>query len=150
MVCTIKEFKTEKNWSFIWLQYVQDVNLEKHCKPCLIGHTSQKIGKYAKHRKNIQLDEAPAKYYYLCGGSAPYRWKNNFHLAWEEIPNETLIFEDKGITIEIENARRVQFSEKDIDTRLPQSKNYKYRTCRNWQFANKIYKPKNRTLDEFF
>lgn len=149
MVCTIKKFKTNKRWSFIWLQYVQDVNLNRHCKPCLIGHTSFKIGKYDKHKENIVLNESPARYYYLCGGSYPYKWKNNFHLAWEEYPGKTLIFEDKGIYIEIENAIQIKFSEEDIDTRLPQSKNPKFRTCRNWQFANKVYKPKNMSLDDF-
>ena len=94
--------------------YVNDVDLSKHCKPCLKGYTSKKITKWTRHEENVCLDESEAKYYYLCGGSYPYIWKNNFHLAWKEKSGASFEYSFNGITIRL-----------------------KY-TCRNWQFANKV------------
>ena len=89
MTVIIEDMAVDKPWSFVWLMYVNDVNLKKHCKPCLIGYTSQKINKRTRHEKNVALDESEAEYYYLCGGSYPYKWEDNFHLAWKEKEGES-------------------------------------------------------------
>ena len=98
--------------------YVNDVDLSKHCKPCLKGYTSKKITKWTRHEENVSLDESEAKYYYLCGGSYPYRWKNNFHLAWKEKEGSIIEYESNGISIKLKNAERIMFSEDDIDFSL--------------------------------
>jgi hypothetical protein len=97
MTSIIEEITIEKEWSFIWLMYVNGLNLEKHCKPCLKGYTSKKVGVWTRHDHNVHLDEGKAKYYYLCGGSKPYRWEDNFHLAWKEKVDESFEYSLKGL-----------------------------------------------------
>ena len=134
----IEEIDVKNQWSFIWLMYVNDVDLSKHCKPCLKGYTSKRINKWTRHEENVCLDESEAKYYYLCGGSYPYRWENNFHLAWKEKQGSSLEYSFNGITIRLKNAERIEFSEDDIEKTQKYADKPEYYTCRNWQFANKV------------
>ena len=134
----IEEITVDNQWSFIWLMYVNGIDLEKHCKPCLKGFTSKRIGKWTKHERNVQLDESEAKYYYLCGGSYPYKWENNFHLAWKESPGKSFEYSFNGITIKIMNGERIEFSQDDIEKGQKYASKEEYFTCRNWQFANRI------------
>ena len=134
----IEEITVDNQWSFIWLMYVSGIDLEKHCKPCLKGFTSKKIGKWTKHEKNVPLDESKAKYYYLCGGSYPYKWENNFHLAWKESPGKSFEYSFNGITIKIMNGERIEFSQDDIEKGQKYASKEEYFTCRNWQFANRV------------
>ena len=138
MTVIIEDITVDNPWSFIWLMYVNDVNLKKRCKPCLIGYTGQKINKRTRHEKNLALDESEAKYYYLCGGSLPYKWEDNFHLAWKEKEGESFEYSFNGITIKLKNAEMVEFSEEDIPEAQEFADRPEYYTCRNWQFANKI------------
>ena len=118
MASIIEKIDIKNQWSFIWLMYVNDVDLSKHCKPCLKGYTSKRINKWTRHAENVCLDESEAKYYYLCGGSYPYRWENNFHLAWKEKEGSAIEYESNGISIKLKNAERITFSEDDIDYSL--------------------------------
>ena len=118
--------------------YVNDVDLSKHCKPCLKGYTSKKITKWTRHEENVCLDESEAKYYYLCGGSYPYKWENNFHLAWKEKSGASFEYSFNGITIRLKNAEMIEFSEDDIEKTQKYADRPEYYTCRNWQFANKV------------
>jgi hypothetical protein len=118
--------------------YVNGIDLEKHCKPCLKGFTSKKIGKWTKHEQNVMLDESEAKYYYLCGGSYPYKWENNFHLAWKEKIGSSFEYSFNGITIKIKNGAMIEFSEDDIEKGQKHASRKEYYTCRNWQFANRV------------
>ena len=138
MTTIIEEISVETPWSFIWLMYVNDVNLSKHCKPCLKGYTSKKITKWTRHEENVSLDESEAKYYYLCGGSYPYKWENNFHLAWKEKSGASFEYSFNGITIRLKNAERIEFSQDDIEKTQKYADRPEYYTCRNWQFANKV------------
>lgn len=138
IVSIIEEIDIKNQWSFIWLMYVNDVDLSKHCKPCLKGYTSKKITKWTRHEENVCLDESEAKYYYLCGGSYPYKWENNFHLAWKEKSGASFEYSFNGITIRLKNAERIEFSKKDIDKNQKYADRPEYYTCRNWQFANKV------------
>ncbi len=149
MVSIIEEIDIQSKWSFIWLMYVNDVDLSKHCKPCLKGYTSKRINKWTRHEENVCLDESEAKYYYLCGGSYPYRWENNFHLAWKEKQGASFEYSFNGITIRLKNAEMVEFSQDDVDLSHEYADRPEYYTCRNWQFANKISKEYPMTYEEF-
>ena len=138
IVSIIEEIDIQNQWSFIWLMYVNDVDLSKHCKPCLKGYTSKKIGKWTRHEENVCLDESEAKYYYLCGGSYPYKWENNFHLAWKEKRGASFEYSFNGITIRLKNAERIEFSADDVDLSQKYADRPEYYTCRNWQFANRV------------
>ena len=149
IVSIIEEIDVKNQWSFIWLMYVNDVDLSKHCKPCLKGYTSKKITKWTRHEENVCLDESEAKYYYLCGGSYPYKWENNFHLAWKEKSGASFEYSFNGITIRLKNAERIEFSEEDVDLSQKYADRPEYYTCRNWQFANKISKKYPMTYEEY-
>ena len=84
------------------------------------------------------LDESEAKYYYLCGGSSPYKWENNFHLAWKEKRGASFEYSFNGITIRLKNAERIEFSADDVDLSQKYADRPEYYTCRNWQFANRV------------
>ena len=45
----IEEIDIKNQWSFIWLMYVNDVDLSKHCKPCLQA-MPQRIYKQEDHK----------------------------------------------------------------------------------------------------
>jgi hypothetical protein len=119
---------------FLWLKYVQGVNLNVHCAKCLKGSYSKRIDRTRQYSQMIGLDEDGAKYYYLCGVAEPYIWAKNFHLAFELAPGEMLHYESNGIEIAIIHARQIE-----IKTLGPESHPDKaFFTCRNWQFANQI------------
>ncbi len=110
-----------------------------------IGYTRQKINKRTRHEENVSFDELEAQYYCLCGESLPYMWEDNFHLAWKEKEGESFEYSINGITIKLKNAKRVEFSQENIDKTHEHADKPEYYTCRNWQFANKI---KNNLHDE--
>ena len=133
----IKKIKIEKDFKYLWLKYVEGINLNTHCANCLVGNYSKKIKKAKGTYENIFLDEYnTTKYYYLCGVSSPFVYENNFHLAFKYCKDELLKYSSNGIEIEIENAIALPISKKFIDIRHPKAKFKSYSSCRNWQFAN--------------
>ena len=144
MTVKIKKMEVTGKWFSIWLMYVNGVNLNNHCKPCLKGYTSKKVNKETTTITDVELNEAQAKYYYLCGVVNPFSWGGNFHLAWKEKEGSTITYEQNGIAIELENAERITFSEDDIDFTLKNAHKLEYYSCRNWQFANKVSGDLNR------
>lgn len=136
----IKQMNINQNFRYLWLKYVNNVNLNEHCAKCLIGEYSKQIKKRQRTQTNITLNEYPAKYYYLCGVAFPFKYENNFHLAFKEKKGNILEVDENGINLTLKNAERIFFSKKDIDPFNPHANKKGYNTCRNWQFANKIKK----------
>ena len=94
--------------------YVNDVDLSKHCKPCLKGYTSKRINKWTRHDENVSL------------------------LAWKEKQGSSFEYSFNGITIRLKDAEMVEFSQDDVDSSQKYADRPEYYTCRNWQFANKV------------
>lgn len=138
MTIIIEKFKTDRKWRFLWLQYINGVNLKYHCQRCLLGKTSKKINADTKELENVELDELDSRYYYLCGVAPSMALKDNFHLAFEEAEGETIDYSFNGIDVSIRNARRVEFSADDINWDVEHSDEELYNRCRNWQFAHKV------------
>lgn len=136
----IKHFHLGNSVKYLWLKGVDDVDLTKHCARCLIGEYSKIINKTIINLHNKEIDIPKSKAYYLCGVTEPFRYKDNFHLAFEEREGEVLKVYRNGISVEIQNAVEIPFSINDIDKSLPQSNRKEFYTCRNWQFANKFKK----------
>ena len=90
MTIVIEKFKTDRKWRYLWLQYINGVNLKHHCQKCLLGKTSKKIDNGLKEAENIVLDELDSRYYYLCGVSPSMALEENFHLAFEECKGEII------------------------------------------------------------
>ena len=138
MTIVIEKFKTDRKWKYLWLQYINGVNLKHHCQKCLLGKTSKKIDNGLKEAENIVLDELDSRYYYLCGVSPSMALEENFHLAFEECKGEIIEYSFNGISVKIKNAKRVEFSKEDINWDVEHSEEELYNRCRNWQFAHKV------------
>lgn len=86
-----------------------------------------------EHAEDIDLDDSV---YYLCGVAAPYKWENNFHLAFRPKDGGAIDFNDKGVHVIISNAEMLPIDPKYINPVDPHIKHKAYYTCRNWQFAH--------------
>lgn len=129
----IDKIKISKPFAYLWLKRVTDVDLTKHCAKCLIGEYDNRL----RNKIGIQSDmELSDGIWYLCGVAKPYRWENNFHLAFASMPGTDISVENNGIAVTIEDAIVLPISEDYIDDSLEQSSKKAFRTCRNWQFAN--------------
>ncbi len=130
---TIKFLAVTKPFRYLWLKRVIGVKLSVHCANCLKGEYYPGIDRYTTTAKNIMLANGV---YYLCGVATPYNWNNNFHLAFSYEPGSNIQFSDKGVSVEILNAKILPISEKFIDNTHRFANVKEYRTCRNWQFAH--------------
>lgn len=133
---TIENISISENFKYLWLKYVNDVNLNVHCAKSLLGDYSKKISTKKGSYTNIVLDESDYKAIYLCGVAFPYVWEKNFHLAFKYSKGDILKYNSNGIDITIKNAVRLPIDIKYIDFSHPKAKFKCYYTCRNWQFAH--------------
>lgn len=118
---------------YLWMKHVCGVYLSKHCAGCLKGEYSKDVDPSMGKVEGLQLADGV---WYLCGVSSPYRWDNNFHLAFHDCPGRSFTFDWNGIKVRVEDGEHLPISEEFIDATLPQSKKKEFSTCRNWQFAN--------------
>lgn len=139
MFPVIEKIEVKARFRFLWLKYVDSVDLNQHCAKCLLGEFSKKISNQITLQENIALDEVIPKYYYLCGVSLPYRWIKNFHLAFKYKEGSTLEIDENGISLIIKDAELVRILPYDMRKRK-HSKIVRpeFNTCRNWWFANSI------------
>ncbi|MCB2228728.1 MAG: hypothetical protein KQH53_18780 [Desulfarculaceae bacterium] len=128
------------SFRYMWLKYIQGVDLDQHCSSGLLGPFSEKVGPTMGANPKAALNEAEALAYYLCGVTLPYRWADNFHLAFVYDPESEIDIERHGIKVRILGAREVPIHEVDPERCLAKHHLHKkaYATCRNWQFANML------------
>lgn len=86
-----------------------------------------------KGAHDLELD---GDVYYLCGVSRPYKWKNNFHLAFRRKNGSNIECSDNGVSVVIEGAERLPIDDKYNNPSDSHYRTESYSTCRNWQFAN--------------
>ena len=122
--------KIMSEFRYLWLKTVEDVDLSQHCAKCLIGKYDDRI------KEKVFPIDLKNEIYYLCGVAFPFKWENNFHLAFMPCENENIYFNDKGIEILIEGAKILPISTTFIDKTDPNFNKKSYYTCRNWQFAH--------------
>lgn len=134
---TILHIEQNRLFKYLWLKYVTGVNLNVHCARCLEGFYSKEVSPNLGVKKHISLDEHEASYFYLCGVSSPYKWENNYHLAFRYKEGERVEVNENGIYIVIEDAERIPIVKQDFYVH-PKGSFREYNTCRNWQFANMI------------
>lgn len=130
---TTEYMEVTKPFRYLWLKSVKGVDLTNHCAKSLIGEYDSRVNARLSSLQDVPLSE---EIYYLCGVAIPYAWKNNFHLAFRHKEGATLEYTSNGISVKIENAERIEFSDGDIDRTLPEAGKKAFSTCRNWQFAN--------------
>ena len=131
----IKEIVVNVPFKYLWLKKIIGVDLSVHCAKSLLGEYNPAINNRIKIAHDIELD---GTIYYLCGVAIPYKWENNFHLAWRKCIGKSFEYSSNGIYVVLEDAQRIEFSEDDVDWNLPQAKKKEFHTCRNWQFACKM------------
>ncbi|MCL1950454.1 MAG: hypothetical protein FWF59_12050 [Turicibacter sp.] len=135
----IESLEVTSNFQYLWLKKVVDVDLTKHCAKCLIGTYSDHVNAKDKSFHDIEL---PDGIYYLCGVAYPYRYENNFHLAFRPRKGHTIDYTDNGIHVIIKDAWGLPFSTDDVSPFLSNGEPCKtydkktYYTCRNYQFAH--------------
>ena len=132
-----------QNYKYLWLKYIESVDLSQHCQNTFVGLSSRKFGtRFIANARaplefnDIRLNEIiEPKAYYLCGVSDPYYWDHNFHLAFIPQKGNRLIKSGRGLELSILDAVEVKITPNFIDFRHPAAKDRDYATCRNWQFA---------------
>lgn len=129
----IKSIEVKRPFRYLWLKSVRDVDLSLHCARCLIGDYDGRINNRLREAHDIELDE---DVYYLCGVSEPYRWENNFHLAFSRKDGSTIDYSSNGVTVRIDGAERLPIDAKYNNPADMHYRTKSYCTCRNWQFAN--------------
>ena len=129
----IKHMSVTKPFKYLWLKKVEDIDLSVHCAKCLVGQYINTINTRQKTYADIELQDG---IYYLCGVALPYKWSNNFHLAFKYSKGSQITFDSNGISVVIQDAIQLPIDEKYIDTNDKHAHLKTYRTCRNWQFAH--------------
>ena len=130
----IKKMEVERPFKYLWLKAVKYVDLSKHCARCLIGNYDNRINSDTKVVHDVELNDGDI--YYLCGVAFPYKWENNFHLAFRYKDGSNIEYSNNGITVKIKDAERLPIDSKYNNPLDKHIHNKAYYTCRNWQFAN--------------
>ncbi|MEU6318172.1 hypothetical protein [Streptomyces sp. NPDC047009] len=122
----------------MWLAGVRNLNLDRHCLETFGWSDRHPVNPRAAHQSVTLPAESPPPAWYLCALPHPWDWTKNAHLAFEyaeghqwEGPARV-----RGLTVTLENARPITgWDEHSIPVDAPRRGQWKYRTCRNWQFA---------------
>lgn len=147
MVPVIEKMDISGRFNYLWLKYVTGVNLNVHCAKCLRGNYSSYVNPAANNLEELVLDEHDGKYFYLCGVSKPYKWINNFHLAFIYKPGSVIKAERNGISITIRDAEEITIKPVPAGFEHRNKDNPSFYTCRNWQFGVMI---SSREIAPFF
>lgn len=129
----IETLKVNRRYMYIWLKKVEGVDLDKHCARCLLGEYDNRISKSTLEEHDLELQDG---IYYLCGVTYPYKWADNFHLAFRNKKGSNISYEYQGIRVEIKDAERLPIDARYINQSNKHTGQKAYSTCRNWQFAN--------------
>lgn len=140
----IESINVKGKFKYLWLKYVTGVSLNFHCAKCLKGVYSTQISPDIKETKSIMLNEEISPYYYLCGVALPFKWENNFHLAFKYSTDNRIVINRNRVAITIINAVEIPILPIDMkNNKHPKRYDSHYFTCRNWQFANMILEEVN-------
>jgi hypothetical protein len=116
----IKTIKSEADFKYLWLKYVDGYDLNNHCARSLIGGYSKKIHNKISIENELILNEFNSRVYYLCGVSLPFNYNNNFHLAFKYSKGKIISLKENGIQILIENAERIIIKKQDSNVTFHQ------------------------------
>ncbi|MBE6494024.1 MAG: hypothetical protein E7Z84_05390 [Methanosphaera stadtmanae] len=134
---TIEEIDLNEDFDHLWLKYVTDVDVEHYGEKSLIGKNTKQINKKMFMKRNVELDEFDAKYYYLYAESNVFGIPN-FDLAFKEKEGSVIDIEENGIKIIISNAERIDITPDAIDPKDPHADDNVYKLCKIWHFAYQI------------
>lgn len=130
---TINKLVVKGSYKYVWLKYVNSVDLSQHCARCLNGTYESRINANTHSYSDLKLKQS--KYYYFCTVG---QYETNIHIAFREKTGSKIVIDNEYCYVEISNAEQIIFDNSRIDWTLPQAAHRYYNTCRNWWFANWI------------
>ncbi|MFB7571807.1 MULTISPECIES: hypothetical protein [unclassified Streptomyces] len=122
----------------MWLAGVRNVNLDRHCLESFGVSDRHPVNARAPRQSVTLPAENPPLAWYLCALPHPWDWSKNAHLPFEyaeghQWKGPALV---RGLQVTLENARPITgWGEQSIPATAPKRGIWRYRTCRNWQFA---------------
>lgn len=132
----ITKLNIKGNYRYLWLKYVNGINLNTHCAKSLLGDYSKLIKSSIKEYNDIVLNEyEDYKFIYLCGVSVPFNWEANIHTVLVDKKGSKAIYEDEYLYIEVEDAELLENTFDITKCDHTKAKFKTYNTCRNWQYA---------------
>lgn len=129
--------KNTGRFKYLWMKYVNGVDLSHHCANALKGSYSKIINPKVEQLVVKSLDEDFASFIYICGVATPYKWENNFHLAMMPKKHESIGIARNGIEITVHDAIEIPITKLE-EYHHPKGNVPAFNTCRNWQFAYQI------------
>ena len=119
-----------EGFRYFWAKKVVGFDPAEHCAKCLVGpwgkcSSTMQLGRW-------QPVELGAVAFYICGVAKPFRWENNFHLAFVEGRDLLRVPTWNGFEVQVEGARRLEIPA------LPNGfggRGAAFTTCRNFQFG---------------
>lgn len=130
-----------KGLRYLWMKRVTGFNPKVHCAQCLKGHYVAVVGREMATNRTLKFQAWPGDIFYLCGVSSPYKWENNFHLAFkatDSMDDRCHVFSHTGDKFEIEGAIELPFDDTEARERFP-NLSEPFLTCRNFQFAAQYF-----------
>ena len=126
----------------LWLFYISGVNTKQHCQKSFRGFASALIDVKKLTYSNIVLKERDYPLLYLCGvafkpNTAIQKNGNNFHLALRLRAQSSVVCQEHGIDVELQNVERLRIDPVDHP---PADLDDSFTKCRNWQFAMALEK----------
>ncbi len=125
-------------YKYLWLIYINGIDITVHCQQSLIGLRSRKFSLGARdgyaEPAPIELNECVAPYYYICGGGLSYQ--ENLHIAFRYKENHSFEVQTPREYWIIDHAERIEILESYIDKSDSNYSDDLFRRCRNWQFAH--------------
>lgn len=134
----IKRLVLKGNYRIQWLKYVRGVDLGEHCIKCLLGKREKKIVPNGNEYTDLELEDSP--YYYFCAVYNGWNYDKNVHLAFRRQDGSIIHVRTELFEADVEDAERIDIDSSSIDPDNPHAGERLYIRCRNWQFANWLWK----------
>ncbi|MXM62108.1 hypothetical protein GR925_01240 [Streptomyces sp. HUCO-GS316] len=132
------EIESRATYHIMWLAGVRNVALDQHCLKSFGQPDRPRVDARRRHQVVELPEQNPPLAWYLCALPNPWKWSDNAHLAFEAAPGEqwegpALV---RGLHVRLDNARPITgWGEHSIPASEPRRNSYRFRTCRNYQFA---------------
>ncbi|MFH9426215.1 hypothetical protein [Streptomyces sp. NPDC017529] len=132
------EIESRASYRIMWLAGVRQLDLSQHCLKTFAECDRHNVNPNRRTQVLHLSAENPPAAWYLCALPIPWDWARNAHLAFEYAPGaswegDALV---GGLHVRLTNAVPVTgWGEHSIPLDAPRRLSYRYRTCRNWQFA---------------
>ncbi|WP_158812859.1 hypothetical protein [Streptomyces rimosus] len=132
------EIESRASYRIMWLAGVRQLDLSQHCLKTFAESDRYNAN---PNRRTQTLDlpaENPPAAWYLCALPIPWDWARNAHLAFEYASGATWEGDALvgGLRVRLSDAAPITgWGEHSIPQDAPRRSSYRYRTCRNWQFA---------------